>query len=354
MLSPRGANARIRDKNVGQHTDALGSWFEALKRLSLAFMLAGILLAILMVVTFGARHVLAALLSVGWRGFALMMVAQLTLTLVLALAWFIILPKAHSRIYPILYWGRLVREGGGSFLPFSPIGGFVMGARTVSLAGLPTPLAAASTLVDVAAEFAAEVLFAAFGLVILLVWQRHSSIILPVAAGIGIAGLAAGTFIAFPGRGTRLVQKLATRIGAREDLTVGPLERMADQFDAIYGRKTAIITAVLCHFVGWLASAATSWLAYHLLGAPITATQALGIEALLRAALSMTFFVPGAAGVQEAAYAGLGAVFGLPADNSVAVSLLIRARDLAIGLPALLMWQWLEFHVLRTKGRPLR
>ena len=328
-----------------------------MKRLSLAFMLAGILLAILMVCAFGAHHVLAALLSVGGRGFALMVAAQLAVTLLLALAWFIIQPDAGPRIYPILYWGRLVREGGGRFLPFLPVGGFVMGARAVSLTGIPMPLAAASTLVDVAAEFTAEVLFAALGLVVLVVWQPHSSLILPIGAGILIAGLAAAIFIALPGRGTRLLQKLALRIGAGENrdpsgrIALGPLDRMAGQFDAIYGRKIAIVAAVLCHFLGWLGSAACSWLAYRLLGAPITPTQALGIEALLRAALSMTFFVPGAAGVQEAAYAGLGAIFGLPADISVAVSLLTRARDLVIGLPALLIWQWLEIHALRRDKR---
>jgi putative membrane protein len=324
-----------------------------MKRLSLAFMLAGILLAIIMVCAFGAHHVLAALLSVGGRGFALIVVAQLAVTLLLALAWFIVLPAARIRTYPILYWGRLVREGGGRFLPFLPVGGFVMGARAVSLTGMPMPLAAASTLVDVAAEFSAEVLFAALGLVVLVAWQPHSSLILPLGAGIGIAALAAGIFIALPGRGTRLVQRLAARIGAGESRALGPLDRMAGQFDAIYGRKMAIVAAVLCHFAGWLGSAASSWLAYRLLGTPITPTQALGIEALLRAALSMTFFVPGAAGVQEAAYAGLGAIFGLPADISVAVSLLMRARDLVIGLPALLIWQWLELHVLRRDGRRL-
>ena len=331
-----------------------------MKRLSVAFMLAGILLAILMVFVFGAHHVLAALLSVGWRGFSLMVATQLAVTLLLALAWFIILPEGHFRTYPILYWGRLVREGGGRFLPFLPVGGFVMGARAVSLAGMSKPLAAASTLVDVAAEFAAEVLFAALGLVVLVVWQPHSSLILPIGAGIAVAGLAAVTFISLPGPGTRVLQKLVARIGAGESgapagrIALGPLDRMAGQFDAIYERKTAIVAAVLCHFIGWLGSAGSSWLAYHLLGAPITPTQALGIEALLRAALSMTFFVPGAAGVQEAAYAGLGAIFGLPADISVAVSLLTRARDLVIGLPALLIWQWLEFHALRRDRRALQ
>jgi glycosyltransferase 2 family protein len=329
----------------------MGAPPDPMKRFSLVFMLAGILLAILMVFAFGARHVLMALLSVGWGGFALMVGAQMAAVLLLALAWFVILPHARASTYPILYWGRLVREGGGRFLPFLPVGGFVMGARAVSLTGMPMPLAAASTLVDVAAEFTAEVIFAALGLVMLVAWQPHSSLILPLGAGILVAGLAAAIFIGLPGRGTRVVQRLAARIGAGESRALGPLDRMADQFDAIYGRKTAIVAAVCCHFLGWLGSAASSWLAYHLLGAPISVSQALGIEALLRAALSMTFFVPGAAGVQEAAYAGLGAIFGLPADISVAVSLLTRARDLVIGLPALLLWQWLEFRSLRRERR---
>ena len=322
-----------------------------MKRLSLLIMLAGILLSILMVFAFGAHHVVAAVLSIGWRGFGLLIVGQIIIALPLALAWFIILPEGGIRLYPILYWGRLVREGGGRFLPFLPVGGFVMGARAVSLAGVPTSLAAASTLVDVAAEFTAEVLFAALGLGVLLIWQPHSDLIVPLGCGIAVAALAATIVITLPGRGTRLLQKLVTRIGKGESRTLGPLDRMAGQFDRIYGRKPAIAAAVLLHFVGWLGSAGMSWLAYNLLGAHITIAQALGIEALLRVALSMTFFVPGAAGVQEAAYAGLGAIFGVPADISVAVSLLMRARDLVIGLPALLLWQWLELRALREVRR---
>jgi uncharacterized membrane protein YbhN (UPF0104 family) len=190
---------------------------------------------------------------------------------------------------------------------------------------------------------------------VLLVWEPHSDLILPLGAGILVAAVAAGVFMALPGRGTRMVQKLAARIGAGEGRALGSLDVMASQFDAIYSRKGAILGAVFLHLCAWLASASVSWLAYHLLGAPITMTQALAIEALLRAALSLTFFVPGAAGVQEAAYAGLGAIFGIPVDVSVAVSLISRARDLVIGLPALLFWQYLEFRKLRggRGGDPL-
>lgn len=318
-----------------------------MKRLSFLFMLGGILLAIAIVFAFGARHVLEAMLSVGWWGFAALVLAQLVISIPLALAWLIIIPRRSWRLLPRLYWGRLVREAGGRFLPFLPVGGFVIGARAVCLTGIPMALAAASTLVDVAAEFTAEVMFAALGLGILLVWQPHSQLILPVGAGIVVAGLAAAIFIALPGQGTRMVQKLASRIAKGEGRALGSLDHMASQFDAIYARKSGIIGAVLFHFLAWLGSASQSWLAYHLLGAQMTMSQALAIEALLRAALSMTFFIPGAAGVQEAAYAGLGAIFGLPVEISVAVSLLTRARDLVIGLPALLFWQYLEFRKLK-------
>lgn len=348
--SAYAGQSHLDDKTIGPPA---GHGSRGMKRLSFLFMLGGVLLAIILVLAFGARHVLDALLSVGWRGFAALILAQLGLTLFLAAAWLLVMPRRSALLFVKLYWGRLVREASGRFLPFLPVGGFVIGARAVSLTGVPMALSAASTLVDVASEFTAEVMFAALGLCILLVWQPHSDLILPLGAGILVAGLAAGTFIALPGRGTRLVQKLAARIGAGESRALGSLDHMHAQFETIYAKKRAIVGAVLCHFVGWVASAGVSWLAYHLLGAPITFAQALAIEALLRAALTMTFFVPGNAGVQEAAFVGLGAIFGLPADISVAVSLISRARDLVVGLPPLLLWQWLEYRKLRGRPQPV-
>jgi hypothetical protein len=52
--------------------------------------------------------------------------------------------------------------------------------------------------------------------------------------------------------------------------------------------------------------------------------------------------VPQGVGVQEAAYVLLGAGFGLTPEMSLALSLLKRARDIAIGLPAIAVWQAIE------------
>jgi hypothetical protein len=54
------------------------------------------------------------------------------------------------------------------------------------------------------------------------------------------------------------------------------------------------------------------------------------------------FVVPNAVGVQEGAYILLGATFGLTPEMALALSLLKRARDIAIGVPTLAAWQALE------------
>ncbi len=66
---------------------------------------------------------------------------------------------------------------------------------------------------------------------------------------------------------------------------------------------------------------------------------------------AIAFLVPVNAGVQEAGYAGLGAIFGIAPELSLAVSLVRRARDLALGVPILLVWQFLEMRRLRAATR---
>ncbi len=66
------------------------------------------------------------------------------------------------------------------------------------------------------------------------------------------------------------------------------------------------------------------------------------IEGLLYAIRSVAFAVPNAVGVQEGAYIMLGASFGLTPEMALALSLLKRARDLALGLPVLAAYQLLE------------
>ena len=66
--------------------------------------------------------------------------------------------------------------------------------------------------------------------------------------------------------------------------------------------------------------------------------------------LHVAFAIPGAIGVQEAAYLLIGPVFGVPPTSALALSLLKRARDLAIGVPAILLWQAGEYRAVARGG----
>jgi len=79
-----------------------------------------------------------------------------------------------------------------------------------------------------------------------------------------------------------------------------------------------------------------------LAGEPLPFSAVLVLESMLYAVRTSAFVVPNAVGVQEGAYILLGATFGLTPEMALALSLLKRARDLAIGLPTIGVWQALE------------
>ena len=79
-------------------------------------------------------------------------------------------------------------------------------------------------------------------------------------------------------------------------------------------------------------------LAFRLVGGTVSLLDALALEALLCTLRSVAAFVP-AAILQEAGYAMLAPLFALPAELGLAVSLLKRAREIVVGVPALLYWQ---------------
>ena len=80
-------------------------------------------------------------------------------------------------------------------------------------------------------------------------------------------------------------------------------------------RPTARLALGFCiHLIGWICTGVAGWIGYHALGVPIDFDDAMAIEALLSAAAAVAFLVPVNAGVQEAGYAGLGALFGVPPE----------------------------------------
>ena len=322
-----------------------------MKALSYALALAGVLIGVVLVAWFGIGNVAAAVGRIGWPEFALIAGWQLLLFGMLGLAWDIVMPARDGRRFWVPIWGRMVRDAAANCLPFSQLGGFIFGARACTILGVEWHTATASTVVDVTAEFLAQIAFAAIGLGI-LVWRvPGSSVVRPVEVGIALAVLACLAFIWLQKGIGSLFAKLGARIaGNRFADAKERVDVLQAELGLIYGHSARLALGFAVHLIGWIGTGAAGWIFYRALGAPIAFDDALAIEALLSAAAAVAFLVPVNAGVQEAGYAGLGAVFGVPPELSLGVSLVRRGRDIVLGVPILLLWQYTEMRHIRRSA----
>jgi putative membrane protein len=305
-----------------------------------------------MVAWFGAAAVIHSLLSVGIGGFAAICAIHLLLTVVMGLAWRILVPGVPLWL-PV--WGRLVRDSGAEALPLSQLGGYVLGARALMLAGVSGTLAAASTIVDVTLEFIAQLGYTALGLALLLQLRPHDDAAVPTLIGLAGAAIVAVGFVFFQHRGFAILDRIGRGLGQGwAERTAAGAAALHSKLARIYSRHGRLAGSTVLHLACWVGSAAEIWVALQLAGEPLSFSAVLVIESLLYAIRTAAFFVPQAYGVQEGAYILLGASFGLDPDLALALSLLKRGRDLAIGLPAIAAWQWVEGKRLwRRRPRPL-
>ena len=70
--------------------------------------------------------------------------------------------------------------------------------------------------------------------------------------------------------------------------------------------------------------------------------EALALSSLAYAARGAFFFVPGGFGVQEGTFVLVGTVLGINPASALALSLILRARDIVLGLPGIMLWYTAE------------
>ena len=293
-----------------------------------------------LVVYFGADAVIRSLVAIGWGGFAAICLIHLALIAVMGIAWWALVPGAPAWVF---IWGRLTRDAGSEVLPLSQMGGTVLGARAVALAGVSGPVATASTIVDLTLEFFAKLAYTAVGLVLLVHLRPDLPVALPITTGIAVAALIAIAFVVVQRHGFALFDRVARALGRGwADRTAAGAASVHTELGRTYRRKSGLWVGFLLHLACWVASALEVWIALRLAGRPLDFTAVLVIESLLYAIRTVAFAIPNAVGVQEGAYIILGGAFGLTPEMALALSLLKRARDLAIGLPVLGAWQVIE------------
>jgi len=283
--------------------------------------------------------VLIAFSHAGWLGFGLVLLGGLLLTLCLS-----------SGLYPLIFeqipliWiplARQVRDSAGDILPFTQVGGIAAGMRVLMLAGLAPARAIAVGMVDVTTELLAQSLFILLGLVLAAPAMRadpHWAAWLGWLVGgtalfaLGILGFAVAQLA-----GSHLAEK------AMRPVSFGTSSAaFREAVHQLYRQRARVALSVALHLFGWCASGLWLWLVFRVLGRAVSPASAIAIQALLEGLRSATVFIPAAIGVQEAGYAALAPLFGLGPEVGLAASLLRRARDVVIGVPVLLLWQFVE------------
>jgi putative membrane protein len=301
----------------------------------------GLVLATGVIAYFGVGAVLSALIAIGWLGFVVFVGYGLIVYLVLGGAWWSVAPGQSLGRIRTFIWGRMVRESAADVLPLSTLGGVVIGARALAVRGVDSTLANASLVVDLVTEMVAQIAFMLLGLGLLVARLAHHGrlndpLITVVVLGLLFTVSGAAVFVAAQQKALRLLHRLAQKwFPSAADNLSGVSDKVAE----IYKTPLRLTAGVVLHSIAWVASAIGSWIALRLMGVHISVMAVIAIESLLSTARSAAFMVPNAVGVQEGGYALIGVLFGLSPETALALSLLKRARDLAIGVPTLLLWQ---------------
>jgi putative membrane protein len=303
----------------------------------------GLALALYLVRYVGFAAVFSAAVAVGWSGFAILCLYALGPFLLLGAAWYVLLHDSPFKALRLIVWARMVRDAATEVLPFSQVGGIVIGARAAILHGISQPLVFASVIVDVTTEMLAQIAYVALGVAIFSARVPRTSftqsLTTGLVIGLAIAVIAGAVFLILQRYSRTMTAKLLARIfpGA-----VAATAGVTAALDAIYRSPLRVGVSVALHFAGWIASAIGMWIAFRLIGTHIDLAAVLAIESLISATRSIAALIPNALGVQEAAYAILAPLFGVGAEVGLAVSLLKRARDISVGVPILLIWQAAE------------
>jgi putative membrane protein len=311
-----------------------------MKRLGRLLLLGlGFALLLILLLRLDPAVVMTSLGRVGGAGFAAVVAAGLVLTASLASGLYPLLGDKAS--VGLVLAVRQLRDSAGDILPFTQIGGIALGMRVMALGGIAPARAVAAGVVDVTTELMAQSLFILAGIALAapaiqgdphlgpyLDWLTAGAILFA-------AGIIVFAFLQLAG------SRLAGRLLGTESFG-GRAASFRDAIHVLYRRRSRVLLSVVLHLVGWCASGCWLWLVFKVLGTPLALPSAIAIQSLLEALRSAMVFVPAAIGVQEAGYAALVPLFGLSPETGVAVSLLRRARDIAVGVPVLLAWQLVE------------
>ena len=321
------------------------------RRAAIVAALVGLALATGLIGYVGFGKVAGAFAEIGFRGLFGLIAAYLPPVGLLAAAWLVLDPGAPPRTWFTLYFARLVRDASGELLPFSSLGGFVFGARAAILGGVEPAVAISTTVVDVTAEFIGQLGFSALGIALLFsragAGVEDQELLQSSLLGLGAGVLAAVLFVLLQRRATGPIERAVARWAPS---ALAQTNAVVTSVHGLYQRPARLTASSVLHLGAWVLGGVGVWAGLWFAGRHMSLRTIMGVESLVYVVRTITFAAPMGLGVIEGGYVVVGAMFGLTPEFSLALSLIKRVRDIAIGLPALAIWQVMEGRRLLAKS----
>jgi putative membrane protein len=307
--------------------------------------LIGIGLAVWLLSRYGVAQVIEVFARIGWLGMLAIVLFHLPRMLCCAVGWQVIAGagglKSRARTYLQLRW---IREAVNNLLPATQIGGEFVAARVLRRRGVPVASAIGGTIADLMLEMAIQVLFTVLGIVLLTRMVGHTDLAETLTKGLLFTALIAVTLFAAVWLGLAAVLESAViRLGRSLGWpATGQVGALHEALHACYRSPVRVAAGAASHLLSWLLGGIEVWLVLHFFGRDIGVAPALIIESLGQAAKALGFAIPGAIGVQEGGYVVACRLSGISPEVAIALSLVKRLREVAWGLPGLLLWHRTE------------
>lgn len=135
---------------------------------------------------------------------------------------------------------------------------------------------------------------------------------------------------------------MASLAGTKWRRLIGSAAALDAEIKACYRDRRALARCAAWRALAWLAGGVEIWVAFLVLGRPVGLGEAIVLESLGQVVRSAGFVVPGGLGLQEGGILAAGIWLGLPAETVLSAALLKRAREIAFGVPGLVVWSCFE------------
>ncbi len=265
-------------------------------------------------------------------------------------SWSLIFPAGQRPSFPVMLRTIWIGIAVETLLPLAGLAAEIVKARLMIRAGVRPIEAGSVALVDMTVQLVTLVVWGVIGVAALVDSGTQDTLFWPAVGGACFLGLFVVLFLLAQHAGLlgAFARRAARRLSSERwrGISDGVVE-IERTIRSIYDRPWRILFAGTVRCCTRSVMAVELWVAAWMMGHPIAPGDALMFIGVVGTIRAIAFILPGGWGLQEASYMLLGQVVGVSPDVALALSLASRARELILGLPALLVWHFSESRGLK-------